>query len=103
MVAHFDKKGRINGIICDMCGHTNTDKFRYYSAKLDCIEVDKSIGSKGIADIDRRYLDLDFCASCFGNMKKQVLAIIKKREDAKAKGKSQWSTSAQQHKQNMKP
>ena len=98
MVANYDKDSKINGIKCDICGIAKLDKFTYYSAKIDAIMVDKVMGAKGIADIDRRYLDLDFCEACFGKLKSQVMLVIKKREENK--GKSQWSTSTQQ-KQNI--
>lgn len=91
MVAHVDQKTKsTNGIICDICGQVYLDKFEYYSAKFDLVEVDRAVGKTGIKQIDRRYLDLDFCPICMDTLKHKVIENIKKRES------SVWSATTQQ-------
>ena len=100
MVAHYNSEQNINGIVCDICGQTFIDKFEYYSSKFDYIQIDKAMGVKGIRDLDRRYLDLDFCKQCFEKLKTKVVAQIEKRKAEQ----STWTASAKIiHKQNMKP
>jgi hypothetical protein len=90
MVANYNKDHQVNGIVCDFCGTVRTDKFTYYSAKLDKVDIDKSSGFSMDRDVDRRFLDLDICEPCFEQMKKKILDVIKKR----GSGSSGWSTSA---------
>lgn len=88
MVAHVSQNKKVDGIICDLCGKVCINKFRYYSAKFDLVEVDKAIGKSGIVQVDRRAMDLDVCEECMNKMKEQVLKLIKSREDGK--GEEKW-------------
>jgi hypothetical protein len=87
MVAHYNKDKQTDGVICDLCGAVRTDKFTYYSAKLDRVNVDRNSGFLADRDVDRRFLDLDICESCFDQMKKKILDVINRKKD------SDWSTS----------
>lgn len=88
-MVYTDPKTKKNvGVLCDICGKVYIDKFVYYSAKFDCIQVDRNFGPRGIADIDKRYLDLDFCDNCFNQLKAKVMEAIKKREK-----QGDWSTT----------
>lgn len=102
MAPHYDKNKKINGIICDLCGTVLTDKFEYVSGKLDHVEVDKAIGKHGIKDIDRRFLDVDFCPRCWKELEDRIRKNLEKLSTQGA-----WSAStkprAVQHKQGMKP
>lgn len=90
MVAHQNQKGMIDGIYCDLCGEAFVNKFEYYSARIDLVEVDREVAKQGIKDVDRRNLDLDICIKCMDLLKKKVLDNIaareKKEEDSKKKG-----------------
>jgi len=88
MVAHVSPNKKTDGIICDLCSKVYTNKFRYYSAKFDLVEVDKAIGKSGIVQVDRRAMDLDVCEECMNKIKEQVLKLIKSREDGK--GEEKW-------------
>lgn len=91
MVVHIDQKLRKQtGIICDLCGAVSVDKFEYFSAKFDLVEVDRAVGKTGIKKIDRQNLDLDICVSCMDKIKGTVIDGIKKRENQGA-----WSTSVE--------
>jgi len=109
MVAHYNKDKAIDGIICDICGKVCTKSFIYYSSKFDRVVVNQSSG--GIDDLDKRFMDLDFCESCFSSLKKKVVNVINERE---AKDRAQqppkkvqknkkggWTTSAVVHKQSF--
>lgn len=87
MVAHYNKDKQTDGVICDLCGAVRTEKFIYYSAKLDKVSVDRNSGFSADRDVDRRFLDLDICESCFDQMKKKILDVINRKKD------SDWSTS----------
>jgi hypothetical protein len=89
MVAHIDQNKKINGIICDLCGKVFIDKFKYYSAKFDLVESDRSIAKVGPVRVDRRFLDLDLCLDCMEEIKKKVLINIHKRD-----GGGTWTTKA---------
>lgn len=92
MVAHIDRiTKKTNGIICDLCGRIDVDKFEYFSAKFDLVEVDRSLGLSGIKSVDKRNLDLDICKTCMDSLKQKVVDGIKKREKGDA-----WSTSSKQ-------
>ena len=96
MVAHYNKEKQVIGISCDFCGNTKVEKFTYYSAKLDKVQVDKVVGFQTDRDVDRRHLDLDICEACFGAMREKILKVIKNRD----KNKNKWSSSAKvEHKQ----
>jgi hypothetical protein len=71
-----DKKG----VICDLCGEISANKFKYFSAKIDLVEVDGSIGKSGIVDIDRRFLDMDICEKCMEVLKQRMLKVIEKQK-----------------------
>lgn len=91
MVVHRDQKTqKNNGVYCDLCGSLHLDRFKYYSMKIDLVEVDRDAGKTGIKNIDRRYLDLDLCESCAQKLFDQVKQQIEKREKGGA-----WSTSTQ--------
>lgn len=99
MVVHVDQKlKKQTGIICDLCAAVFTDKFEYYSAKFDLVEVDRSIGKTGIKHIDRQNLDLDICIGCMEKMKATVVSNIKRREEDGV-----WSTSVEPPKPENKP
>lgn len=88
MVAYADPQTKKHvGITCDLCGSVYRDKFIYYSAKIDMIEVDSSIQKTGVINIDRRFLDLDYCSACFEKIKQQVLSAKPKEGD------DSWTTS----------
>jgi hypothetical protein len=73
MVVHVDQiSKKQTGIICDLCNSTYIDKFEYYNAKLDLVEVDRQIGKTGIKHIDRRWLDLDVCTKCMNELLERV-------------------------------
>jgi hypothetical protein len=73
MVVHVDgHTKKQNGITCDLCNSTHVDKFEYYSAKFDLVEVDRLIGKTGIKKIDRRWLDLDICIKCMKELIERV-------------------------------
>lgn len=91
MAPHIDHKAKkITGIVCDICGAVFTDKFEYYSAKFDLVNVDRAAGVSGIKSIDRRNLDLDFCKGCMDAMKQKVIDGANKREK-----NGTWSASGQ--------
>lgn len=99
MVAHVDQKaGKITGVICDLCNTTLIDKFAYFSAKFDYVEVDRAIGKSGIVKHDKRALDLDVCQECLDKMKAQVIHNINLRQ-----GQGVWTTkgAAVQHVQSL--
>lgn len=90
MVAHVDQNTKtINGIICDICNTTFIDKFEYYSAKFDLVDVDRNVGKTGIKEVDRRCLDLDFCKGCMDKLKEKVIENIRKREQS-----GSWSSGS---------
>jgi hypothetical protein len=66
-----------------------TDKFTYYSVKFDKVGVDIGKGQTGPVEVDKRFLDLDVCQSCYESIKKIVLSKIEERE--KKKGGGQWT------------
>jgi len=80
------------GIYCDLCGKPYRDKFKYYSAKLDLVEVDSELKKVGVLNVDRRCLDIDICVSCFDNMKSRMMKVIKNRESP-GKGKDVWTAA----------
>jgi len=68
------------GIICDLCGKVYENKFKYYSAKLDLVEVDATIQKTGTVAVDRQCLDVDLCIQCFNTViRDNVLATIEKQ------------------------
>lgn len=92
MVMTTDRRG----ISCDLCGAEFRDTFDYYSARIDKVAVDSSKKKTGVAEVDRRYMDLDICLPCWEKMVKQVKKTIKEREKqaskAKKSGANEWST-----------
>ena len=81
MVAHIDQQSKkTDGIICDICCTPFVNKFEYYSAKFDLIEVDRDKQKVGPKHVERRHMDLDFCQSCYNALIAKVLVNIKKRE-----------------------
>jgi hypothetical protein len=102
MAAHYDNNKNVNGIICDLCGTVLIDKFEYYSGKLDFVEVDRAVGKHGIKDIDRRFLDIDFCPACWKELEDRIRKNLEKISSRGA-----WSASTKpkgiQHKQRMRP
>lgn len=98
MVAHVDQKaGKITGVICDLCNKSLIDKFSYFSAKFDFVEVDRAIGKSGIVKHDKRALDLDVCPECLEKLKSQVIHNINQRQN-----QGVWTTTgAVQHTQSL--
>jgi hypothetical protein len=102
MVAHSDQKsGKLNGIVCDLCGGVYTNQFIYYSAQFDLIEVDVSLGKVqragrdmlGIQNVDFKNLSLDVCNKCMGELIHKVKAQILARSDKKpTQGGGAWTT-----------
>lgn len=88
MVAHYDKNKRKNGIICDICGDVHIDKFKYYSVEAAHVEVDRDVGTRGVKDVDEKYLNLDLCETCWKNIEDQVRENLEKINSQGA-----WSTS----------
>jgi len=88
MVAHVNNN-KCTGICCDLCNMVFTDKFTYYSVKFDKVGVDIGKGQTGPVEVDKRFLDLDVCQSCYESITKTVLSKIEERE--KKKGGGQWT------------
>lgn len=80
-----DKKG----IICDLCQMIYSNKFKYYNATFDMIDVDCSLNKASVIDVDKRFLDLDICENCMNEMIEKVKLGIKKRAN-----KSTWSAGS---------
>lgn len=89
MVAHFNQNKQIDGIVCDICGAICTQKFTYYSAKFDRVLVNGGSGSSSDVEVDKRFMDLDYCERCFESTKSTVLKVIKERDKA-----GKWSASS---------
>jgi hypothetical protein len=81
MVMHVDPKTKKPiGIYCDVCNKVFINKFEYFSAKFDHVVVDKEACVAGPKEVDRRYLDLDFCQKCMNELIEKVKIGIKARE-----------------------
>jgi hypothetical protein len=101
MVAHYDENKRINGIICDLCGKVCVDSFKYYSGKFDYVSVDRNVKQQGVVDVDKRFMDVDFCADCWKELENRMRHTLEKRDK-----QGNWTTSvkaSKQFKQRMKP
>ena len=103
MVAHFDENKRINGIICDLCGKVCIDTFEYYSGKFDFISVDRNRTAQGPAEVDERFMDVDFCKDCWKELENRMRVNLERIDK-----KGSWSTSTKpsgprQIRQRMKP
>jgi ferredoxin len=94
MVMTTDRRG----ISCDLCGAEFRDTFDYYSAKIDKITVDASRQKTGVAEVDRRFMDLDICDGCWEKTVEVVKKVIEARKQkasrAKKSGADQWTTGA---------
>lgn len=94
MAVYADNKTKQNiGIICDFCNQIFTQKFTYYSTKVELIEVDSAISKIGVIDVDKRHLELDICPTCMDKMKKTVLDNISKRQ-GQGQGSGSWSSTS---------
>ena len=94
----ISENGKNVGVSCDLCGNSIRDKFTYYSGKIDFVEVDSAIQKTGIVSIDRRFLDIDMCNSCFEQLRMRMLSVIKNREikgkSEPKKGEDKWETKS---------
>lgn len=106
MVIHFNDKKQKDGITCDMCGKTFTRNFVYYPVTMMRVVVDENTAREDhhISEVDKRYLDLDFCEACHNELKTRVLATIKHREKKQSKKGNVWTAAPKgHHKQSMRP
>ena len=93
MVMTKDKRG----IECDTCGAEYRENFTYYSCTLDKIDVSaaRSSSDNSGSDVEKRFLDLEICEKCWGDMKARMMEIINKREEKAKKAvknkQSDWS------------
>jgi len=94
MVAHVNSNKKCVGICCDLCNTVFTDKFIYYSVKFDKVGVDTGKSQTGPVEVDKKFLDLDVCQSCYENIRKNVISKIEERDKGKGKGGEQWTAKA---------
>lgn len=84
MIYNSPASKKATGIICDLCGKIYESKFKYYSGKLDLVEVDAELQKTGIIGVDRQFLDVDFCVMCFNTViRDAMLATIEKHKGAR--------------------
>lgn len=101
MVAYYNENKKCTGVVCDKCSKVCKEKFIYFSIKVAHIQVDIKTGVKdNIADIDDKYLDLDFCEECFMRIHNEVKINLNK-----VSKNGTWSSDVTQskitHKQKM--
>jgi len=57
--------------------------FEYYSAKVDLVSVDSVAQKVGPKEIDRRFMDLDLCRSCWDGIMERVRRVIGESGDGR--------------------
>ena len=89
----------MRGIQCDLCGAEYREQFTYFSGTLDKVDVDGTRSKGEVAEVDKRFLDIDICEKCWlDHIKTKMMEVINKREkEAKKRAKNkgnQWSSEA---------
>ena len=111
MVVHYNNMKEKDGIICDLCGAAHLKSFTYYPVKLIRVVVSEHVAKEDhhIQEVDKQYMDLDFCEKCFEEMKKKLLKVIQDRErksrsSSTTKKGAVWTAGPKgHHKQSMRP
>jgi hypothetical protein len=105
MVIHYNDKRQKDGITCDLCGKTFVRNFIYYPVAIMRVVVDENTAREDhhISEVDKQHMNLDFCESCFNDIKARVLTTINRREKRQKKG-DVWTAGSKghHHKQSMK-
>ena len=73
-----------DGIICDICGKSQKNKFTYYSYSCTRINVDKDRAATEVTKIENDILDFDICSECHKLHVDTMLGISKKQQEENA-------------------